>query len=714
MATLTTEERCPTSDGSPKGIIENKNSLGGSSFISNDVPSFASLYGFIREFRKPIKTLSFWSSDKHAVVSNEQVQAPGLAERGASKQALPQLETTSSTAIGSQNVEITSQLERSVLQTNSDAQVDDPLPPNASQQELREITLLSINTLSRPVPEQELNETPILESTYEEGSHKTPPSESPFPKLEAHLQHPVNTQGDPAGTVSLSLENVTTLFPVESPSSQQYEQALGRELQVGESDGSFSLPGGLGETHLLQEEMRKATFEARVRLGRVSQRTPVATSQDHAKNLFRDESRERICSARPAAPTLAGKATSNRLVDVQFGDRETGLLSIDQKRKGKVVHEEEALDITLPLGSQLERRANAMSPINVKGKGSLMAAEAPGVPLRAGPKRFEARGKDLFEATKLRPEKYLLTQWKNSGRQVIDKLLRDLHLGQNIVTNLRLSMLGSTPDENSMKPTILIVCSDEKKIKEIDNHLREFIKISFPDCIELKIIAGKVRLASGPGSRPSLKSHKKIQETHGVIALSENDLSTVGTRMTVIMRDMSSQEVQAAYMSSAATIGGIITVGDSIYGLTVAHSLFGRDDQIDVIESFQPCGWTEVYEWTGEDLEVASIWLDEHRSGSSEVPAMDWMLLRLREHFMRPNAYRAGEDELTPSVHDISGFVKHIDLPDDDVWVCSGYTQPQSGTLDSTPSSIIVDRVSYEVLSLALEYPLGMFSEISA
>jgi hypothetical protein len=59
MATLTTEERCSTSDGSPKGIIENKNSLGDSSLVSNEVPSFASLYEFIREFRKPIKTPSF-------------------------------------------------------------------------------------------------------------------------------------------------------------------------------------------------------------------------------------------------------------------------------------------------------------------------------------------------------------------------------------------------------------------------------------------------------------------------------------------------------------------------------------------------------------------------------------------------------------------------------------------------------------------------------
>ncbi len=260
----------------------------------------------------------------------------------------------------------------------------------------------------------------------------------------------------------------------------------------------------------------------------------------------------------------------------------------------------------------------------------------------------------------------------------------------------------------------MIVCSDEKKIKEIDNRLREFIKILFPDCIEFKIMAGKVRLASGSGSRSSLRSHKKIQETRGVVILSENALSTVGMRMTVVMSNVSRQEAQATYMSSAATIGGIITVNNLIYALTVDHSLFGCDDQINVTKMFQSCGWIEAYEWAGEDPEAGSIWLDEHRSGSSEVSGMDWMLIRLREKFMLPNTYRTGEDEVAPSLHDISGFLPNIDLPDDDVWVCSGFTRPQIGILDSTPLSIIVDQVSYEVSSLALEYPLGMVSEMFA
>ncbi len=178
MATLTTEEGCPISDSIPKGIIENKNSLGGSPLISNEVPSFASLYEFIREFRKPIKTLNFWSSDKHAVVSSEQVQAPVLVAHEPSNEASPQLDATSSASIERQNIENTSQLERSTLQTNSDAQVDNSSPPKPPQE---------------ASSEQELNETPTVESNYEQASHEISPPESLFPKMKAHIQHPVNT-----------------------------------------------------------------------------------------------------------------------------------------------------------------------------------------------------------------------------------------------------------------------------------------------------------------------------------------------------------------------------------------------------------------------------------------------------------------------------------------------------------------------------------------
>jgi hypothetical protein len=84
---------------------------------------------------------------------------------------------------------------------------------------------------------------------------------------------------------------------------------------------------------------------------------------------------------------------------------------------------------------------------------------------------------------------------------------------------------------------------------------------------------------------------------------------------------------------------------------------------------------------------------------------MDWMLIRLREEFIFLNQYFTSDDE-PPQL--ISGFVQNVELPDDEVWICSHFTQPQIGILDSTPSSIILDQVSYEILSIALGFPLGM------
>lgn len=253
-------------------------------------------------------------------------------------------------------------------------------------------------------------------------------------------------------------------------------------------------------------------------------------------------------------------------------------------------------------------------------------------------------------------------------------------------------MLGPSPDEKSMKPTILIVCSDEKKIKKVDNGLRDFIKVSFPNCVEFKIIAGNVKLASGSGYSQTSTRRGELMFNLEVIVLSESYSTVVGKRVRVIKPQVFPSQFMA---SSTATIGGIVTVGNSVYGLTVAHSLFENAAESHTPGQIKACGWVESYEWSGRE-----------KLGSGEASVgMDWMLIRLREEFILPNQYFTSDDE---PPQPISGFVQNVELPDDEVWICSGFTQPQIGILDSTPSSIILDQVSYEVLSIALEFPLGM------
>jgi hypothetical protein len=354
--------------------------------------------------------------------------------------------------------------------------------------------------------------------------------------------------------------------------------------------------------------------------------------------------------------------------------------------------------------SQPESQESGIVATDINGQGTSANAEASGVSSSwKGVKLFAERGKNLFEATTLRPEKRLLAQWKASGRQVVDKRLRGLHLGQNIITNLRLSMLGSIPDERSMKPTILIVCSDERKIKEIDNYLREFIKISFPDCVEFKVVAGRVKLAGGPESNQQPTARNTFLSELEVFVLPTSCSTVVGSGMKIIKHQLPSWHPEFSN-STAATMGGIITVGDSMYGLTVAHALFRIADENYFFGQAKPFGWVKSYEWSGYDYSAAS----STQSGDFETLAMDWMLIRLREEFMLPNLYLTSEHGVP---QDINDFARNFELRDGEVWVCTGFTSPQVGILDSTPSSIIINQVSYEVLSIALKFPLGMYNK---
>jgi hypothetical protein len=407
-----------------------------------------------------------------------------------------------------------------------------------------------------------------------------------------------------------------------------------------------------------------------------------------------------------AVPTSGGTSTSNLPPESQVELQATPirLRTTDVKGKEKSVAVEEpglSLEDEGQPESQLESQETGIVATDIKEQGTSVNAEASGVSSSwKGVKLFAERGKNLFEATNLRPEKCLLAQWKTSGRQVVDRRLRGLHLGQNIITNLRLSMLGSIPDEGSMKPTILIVCSDERKIKEIDTCLREFIKISFPDFVEFKVVAGRVKLAGGPENNQQPAARNMFLSELEVFVLPASCSTVVGSGMKIVKHQLPSWHPEFSN-STAATMGGIITVGDSMYGLTVAHALFRNADKNYFFGQAKPFGWVKSFEWSGYDNSTAS---STQRDGI-ETLAMDWMLIRLREEFMLPNLYLTSEHGVA---QDINGFTRNFELRDGEVWVCTGFTRPQIGILDSTPSSIIINQVSYEVLSIALEFPLGM------
>ena len=589
----------------------------------------------MREFPRPIQTLSFWSDDKHAAKSEQGQQVPALTpiENQGSKEH-PAHEEVSKPSFEQQNNLNVSEQHDSTL-ANGKAQDDEPLSTNSTVQ------------LSH---QQESQEALPSDALSLQPSFRTDDSKKSGVQQDM-LETPVGTN------CSLSTKSVIALLG-NHPNDRQENAILGREGERGEIDATIETPEAItAEDH---------------------QRLDAEIETSHKVRLASEREDENQKGKKmPTREASEGDIVARNIAEIQ----RAVTISADQSMS------------TWPFAIEVDTQAKGRAASELAGKGkSVITTKVSGPSSQKEVRAFSERGKNLYEATRLRPDKSLLSQWKSSGRQLIDKRLRDLHLGQNVITNLRLCMLGPTPDEKSMKPTILIVCSDEKRIKKVNNGLREFIKVSFPDCVEFKIIPGNVKLASGSGYSQTSTQRSELMFNLEVIVPSESYSTVVGKRMRITKPQASPSQFMG---SSTATIGGIVTVGNSVYGLTVAHSLFENAAESYTPGQIKACGWVESYEWSG---------CEKLRSRDASV-GMDWMLIRLREEFILPNQYFASEDE---PPQPISGFVKNVELPDDEVWICSGFTQPQIGILDPTSSSIILDQVSYEVLSIALEFPLGM------
>jgi hypothetical protein len=212
-----------------------------------------------------------------------------------------------------------------------------------------------------------------------------------------------------------------------------------------------------------------------------------------------------------------------------------------------------------------------------------------------------------------------------------------------------------------------------------------------------------VKLAAGEIS--DLPLMHSAEETKIVVRL-RDDLEIASVMGVVVL--MQAEHLNAPYFP-ACTLGGVISVGSTIYALTVAHSIFRTATGADTRyagHALKSCGRMESYEWSGNEESA-------HASGSNyaplhptqHTPAADWMLIHLREEFVLPNLFKILDSDFP---HEVSGYFRNSELLDDEVWVCGGITGTQIGILNTTPSSILYGQVLYDVFSIALEFPLGI------
>ncbi|KAH6672945.1 hypothetical protein B0J14DRAFT_700932 [Halenospora varia] len=346
---------------------------------------------------------------------------------------------------------------------------------------------------------------------------------------------------------------------------------------------------------------------------------------------------------------------------------------------------------------------------------------------------FVQIGRDLYEATRLRPDETLKTEWNDVWRKVLNRRLLTLRLGQDLVTNVRFSMVGKLPKEEHMKPTILLICpGSESQRKRLQKKLSSFIETTIPSRVGFKISAGDLRRSSGSannacceGGAPSLAS--LVDAQWGQVCL---------MGMMARFRDESER---------FSTIGGFIIVGNCTYALTTAHSLFSDPDDYNNISMLRSLGFDIIQDSSGEDIrerilaveEAKALAHSQQREGKTPDPpvpaqgsslrqlepfgsidkykwsgnhgndkelSQDWLTIDVTQESPCLNKFwRPGSSDHT----DVQDFIKERDLVDGEVIVCAGMTGCILGILNADPCSIVYGSMVYNVYSIALEAPLS-------
>jgi hypothetical protein len=316
---------------------------------------------------------------------------------------------------------------------------------------------------------------------------------------------------------------------------------------------------------------------------------------------------------------------------------------------------------------------------------------------------FISFDENLYWARDLPVEPVLVKQWEDVWYQMLDDRLHFLGFGSDLIS-LQLVMAGPEANTSCMVPTVLLLCTKSRK-RYIEDGLVRFI----PESLQLKIVGKDVKLSSaeiGTPSQPGDRTGCPVEAQYD-----ENTPSLVGhlARILKIFPDSGGWK-----SFPASTVGGIISVGSTLFAMTTAHSMFNETTSINLpaatstSKGFRGFGVIESYEWSGAPSR-AELLLEKTFFDHEKVVAMDWALVRVRDIGSLPNMFKVPEPEFEDYEH-IVGFLKVEELLTGEVWICAGATGVQLGILNSTSASIVFGQATFKVRSIALEHPLGKHS----
>jgi hypothetical protein len=303
---------------------------------------------------------------------------------------------------------------------------------------------------------------------------------------------------------------------------------------------------------------------------------------------------------------------------------------------------------------------------------------------------FRRFSENVYLATRISPGSEYVKQWEEKWEPTLKQEMYDLIIDQNDIFTFDLRMTGPNDDAVSMKPTILVIC-DESHKNSIENKLGSLVKQTVPKDVRFQVIGKRISTASPSGEQ----SRDFDGDLRVEFKASNYPLETL---MGSVARIHSHENIRSAPGFALSTIGGLVAVGDKLYALTTAHSLFQGFSYVDPTSSgFKPCGKVQSYKW----LEHASEKSFQNRLKTS----MDWALISIPDELAFPNHFLI--DKATGVGGQVVGFARNDEfLAEEDVWICSS-SETQCGILNSTSVSFHLDSATFKVRTVMLEHCLG-------
>jgi hypothetical protein len=361
---------------------------------------------------------------------------------------------------------------------------------------------------------------------------------------------------------------------------------------------------------------------------------------------------------------------------------------------------------------------------------------------------FEQLEKDFFVATTMDVPEELHQRWEE---EVLPHLTRDrgvfgMSLGlktHEINGHEELKMAGSEGSRAAMKPTVIISCRSEvfKRKFEVEVNRWEYVKnlgVNMKTILETQTrwaaspeMASEGPVHADPGPAPRLFSCQIERVVgHG---------SACGLRLKFVVDFGGSQSTRLS------VLGGLILVGDKVYGLTTGHSIVAwlaqpsasstrgsNSDNLVSLDSdrlpkdnispvrnrltsqdsnlrlssgtkyWRDITWREPFVFAGQYFakgEVQSpVWDDEYLNS-------DWALVAVDDHDFAENSYQGPNGAQVV----ISEIVPLDQLGSGPVLVLSGPDRTQAGFLSQNSSVLHMGKSAFRVRQIAMDESIGMY-----